>query len=88
MIIGLNILTISRGVFGCICLTVCPQVYSEGKLGSNPFKKEQKRPASDPAVLAALKTCRGVGPTSASALLENFPSKLCYQIDQQLDKSS
>ncbi|GFO06119.1 fanconi anemia-associated protein of 24 kda-like [Plakobranchus ocellatus] len=49
-------------------------VYAEGKLGSNPFKKELHRPPSDPAVLAAVMSCRGVGLASATVLLENFPS--------------
>ncbi|GFR72821.1 fanconi anemia-associated protein of 24 kDa [Elysia marginata] len=54
-------------------------VYAEGKLGSNPFKKDQKREPSDPAVLNALMSFRGVGSTSAKSLLESFPSlkQLC-----------
>ncbi|RUS76585.1 hypothetical protein EGW08_015663 [Elysia chlorotica] len=49
-------------------------VYAEGKLDSNPFKKEVKRESSDPAVLAAIMSCRGVGSSSARAILETFPS--------------
>ncbi|KAK3754079.1 hypothetical protein RRG08_024156 [Elysia crispata] len=49
-------------------------VYAEGKLGSNPFKKEMKQEPNDPAVLAAVMSCRGVGLSSARAVLEKFPS--------------
>ena len=57
------------------CTDDCLQVYAEGKLGSNPFKKEMKQEPNDPAVLAAVMSCRGVGLSSARAVLEKFPSK-------------
>lgn len=82
--LGLHVIPVRNQSEGAAFLVQL--VYAEGKLGSNPFKKESKKEPNDPALLAAVMSCRGVGSTSAKILLEAFPSlkQLCTASLQDL----
>ncbi|CAL1533254.1 unnamed protein product [Lymnaea stagnalis] len=61
-------------------------VYVTSRLDRNPFQKQLPLPKRDPAVLAALTSCPGLGKAKATALLEKFPSihVICQATQQEL----